>query len=68
MDFRSECSEEIAIERWENEGGEVKPLPEMRTDDNRILICVVYFAVLPFVYWLLKSDREKKTNLQGMPN
>ncbi len=52
--YQGESSEEIAIERWENEGGEVKPLPEMRNNDNKILIYVVCFAVLPFIYWLVK--------------
>ncbi len=52
--YLGESSEEFAIERWENEGGEVKPLPEMRTNDNKILIYVVCFAVLTFVYWLVK--------------
>ncbi len=52
--YQGESSEEIAIERWENEGGEVKPLPEMRINDNKILIYVACFAVLPLIYWLFK--------------
>ncbi len=45
---------EAAIERWENEGGEVKPLPEMRTGDKKILACAACLVVLPFIYWLVK--------------
>ncbi|MCY7346550.1 MAG: hypothetical protein LH614_10075 [Pyrinomonadaceae bacterium] len=52
--YPGESSEEMAIERWENEGGEVKPLPEMQTNDNKILIYVVCFTVLHFIYWLVK--------------
>ncbi len=56
--YQGESSEEIAIERWENEGGEVEKLPEMRINDNKSLIYVVCFAVLPFIYWLCESRVE----------
>lgn len=52
--YPNESSEEISIERWENEGGEVKPLPEMRTNDKKILACIACLVVLPFIYWLAK--------------
>lgn len=44
--YPDEFNEEIAIERWENEGGEVKPLTEMQANDRRILICVACLIVL----------------------
>ena len=52
--YPNELSEEIAIERWENEGGEVKPLPARRTNPKKILACVACLVVLPFIYWLVK--------------
>ncbi len=47
-------SGERAIERWENEGGAVKALPRVRTNDKAILICIGCLVVLPFFYWLVK--------------
>ena len=58
--YPDELSEEIALERWENEGGEVKTFPEVRmnpevrTNDKAILICIGCLVVLPFFYWLVK--------------
>ncbi|HXG86181.1 MAG TPA: hypothetical protein VNI84_19325 [Pyrinomonadaceae bacterium] len=52
--YQNELSEENAVERWENEGGGVKPLPELRTNDKKILACIACLTLLPFIYWLVK--------------
>ncbi len=58
--YADKTSVERSIERWENEGGEVKTFPEVRmnpevrTNDKAILICIGCLVVLPFFYWLVK--------------
>lgn len=52
--YADKRSAERAIERWENEGGAVKTLPRVRTNDKAILICIGCLVALPLFYWLVK--------------
>lgn len=47
-------SDQNAIERWENEGGEVKTIAEVRTNDHAILIFAGCIVVLSLFYWMAK--------------
>ena len=59
--YADKTSVERSIERWENEGGEVKTFPEVRinpevrTNDKAVLICIGCLVVLTFFCWLVKG-------------
>lgn len=55
-DIGKVMSDKAAISNWEDEGGALKPpfIPEVKTNNKVILICLGCLVVLPFLYWLAK--------------